>query len=57
MISTFLEKKSTVETSQQEEEIVGNVAFTVYGGSCVDESAHTIYTLHNVSILQRHLIL
>ncbi len=33
MISTFLEKKDTMETSKQEEDVVVNVAFTVYGGS------------------------
>ena len=44
MVSTFLEKKNDSETSKQEEEIIGNVAFTVYGGSCLDESDHTVYT-------------
>lgn len=33
MVSTFLEKKNITETSKQEEEVISNVAFTVYGGS------------------------
>ena len=44
MVSTFLEKKDDTETSKQEEEIIGNVAFTVYAGSRLDESDHTVYT-------------
>ena len=44
MVSTFLEKKDDTETSKQEEEIIGNVAFTVYADSCLDESDHTVYT-------------
>ncbi|KJA16390.1 hypothetical protein HYPSUDRAFT_58252 [Hypholoma sublateritium FD-334 SS-4] len=33
MVSTFLEKKSVMETSKEEEEVIGNVAFTVYGAA------------------------
>ena len=42
MVSTFLEKSNNIETPKQE--IIGNVAFTVYAGSCLDESDHTVYT-------------
>ncbi|KJA16391.1 hypothetical protein HYPSUDRAFT_193237 [Hypholoma sublateritium FD-334 SS-4] len=33
LVSTFLEKKNTTETSKQEEEVVANVAYTVYGAA------------------------
>ena len=45
MVSTFLEKKNIMETSEQEEEVVINVALTVYGGSCL---SITIYTLQQL---------
>lgn len=55
MVSTFLEKKNITETSKQEEEVISNVAFTVYGGSYLITLFMPFYNL--IFISQRRLIL